>query len=111
MQRAARVPSRRLAVLRLAVHAPPSAHKTLDVLRGPCASYGQETLFGLRSSDACHRSNLGVRDLPMGECRRQTGQRSKRTRDPDPFARGARIEADAAEPRGAAEPGVPTFAP
>jgi hypothetical protein len=112
MKRAARMPSSGLAVLGLTVDAAPSAHQTLDVVRGSGVSYCQQPLFRIRSSDASHGPNLGVRDLSASKRCRQTRQNSKRARHPDALACGARIETDApAEPRGArAEPGIPAFA-
>jgi hypothetical protein len=80
---------RRLASLDFAIHAAPTAHDALDVLRRAGAHHGQQSFFGLGRRHAGHRADLGVRDLLLGEGARQAGQGAESAGDADPFSRAA----------------------
>mgnify|MGYP003694073261 CR=1 FL=1 len=112
VQRPARVLSRGLPGLGLAVHAAPAAHDPLDVGGRAGAPHPEQPLLGLRRGDAGQGADLGVRQLSTRERLGQQRQRAQGARHADLLPGRAQVESHPpAQPGGAgAEAGVPAAA-
>jgi len=91
---AAAVALRALFRLSDPVYPPPAADDPLDVIGRAGPPDLEQPLFGLRSSDAGQRPDLGVRELAPGQRVSESRKRAERPRDADLLTRGAAIESN-----------------